>query len=282
MTRIAIVTDSTASLPQELVERYHIHVIPNKVTFGSQVYQDGVDITPAEFYRMLETAPTSPTISAPMAGWITEYYGDLMHHADEIVSIHASGLLSNAVGYARSAKGTLNSPHIHVIDSQSASMGLGLVVLAAARAAEEGEDVNVVVAAAEKLVPKINIILVAETLKYLAGTMHFSKAAMAVGSVLQIKPVLCIESGRVEVLEKVRSTTKARGQMIKAMEEKVGSGATVHAAVVHANSLAEAEAMREELAKRFDRAELCVAELGPVIGMRTGPGAVGIAFYAEK
>ena len=282
MTRIAIVTDSTTSLPQELVERYHIHVIPTLVLFGMDVYRDGVDLSPPQFYRMLGEASHLPTTSQPSMEDFADFYRSLGEEADAIISIHVSEELSGTLASAYAARTTLPGVPIEIIDSRFISMGLGFVVLAAARAAAEGKSVAEAAMAAKEVVPKMNLLFVVETLRYLAKGGRIGGASALIGSVLQIKPVLCIKDGRIEVQEKVRSTIKARGRMIEIMEERVGPGATVHAAVVHANSLAEAEAMREELARRFNCAELYVTEIGAVIGTHTGPGTVGVAFYAEE
>jgi len=140
-----------------------------------------------------------------------------------------------------------------------------------------------VVAAARELVPKTNVIFVADTLEYLAkGGQHIGGAAMLFGSLLQIKPVLYIADGRIKILEKVRTKGKARRRLIEIMEARAGSASAVHAAVLHAAAPEEAQAMREELARRFNCVELHMSEIGPVVGTHTGLGTVGIAFYVEN
>jgi len=281
MTRIAIVTDSTASLPPELVERYDIHVIPCRVIFEGQVFRDGVDITPAQFYQMLQKAPDLPTTSQPSIGEFVELYRALGRKSEAIVSIHIAEPLSGTLACAYATKRMLSSVSIEIIDSQSVSMGLGFITLAAARAAAEGKEVAEVVTAARELIPRMSFFFVVDTLEYLAKGGRIGGASALMGSVLQIKPILHIAKGRIEVLKKVRSKGKAQRRLLEIMEARIGSASSVHAAVLHAAAPEEAQAVREELARRFNCAELYVSEFSPALGTHAGPGMIGVAFYAE-
>ena len=281
MARIAIVTDSTAYLPAELADKYYIHIIPASVIFGDQAFRDRVDLTPKEFYQMLRVAEALPTTTQPSAGDFLELYTALSREAEAIVSVHISSELSGTIDSALAAKKELPNLPIYVIDSRFTSMGLGLITLAAARAVTEGKALPEVVRAVEGLIPKMNVFFVVDTLEYLQKGGRIGGAAALVGSVLKIRPILHISDGRIDVLEKVRTKSKAVRRMLEIMEERVG-GNPVHAAVIHADTADEAEELREVVASHFDCVELHTVELSPAIGTHVGPGTVGLAFYSDR
>lgn len=290
MSKIAIVTDSTASLPQELARRHAVHVQPTYICFGGQEFRDGVDLTPAEFYRRLRTAPTLPTTSQPSVGDFVELYTRLSQSVEGIVSIHVSQELSTTLGSARAARqmlengirktGELSVP-IYVLDSRSVAMGLGFIALTAARAAMAGKSLPEVIRAAEVLIPRMNVIFTVLTLEYLHRGGRIGGAAALVGSVLSIKPVLHVQDGRVEVLERMRTRRRALARLPDIMAERLGPAGDIHAAILHADAPEDAHNLAEEIAARFDCAELHLADLCPVVGTHVGPGTLGLVFYAE-
>jgi len=281
MGKIAVVTDSVANIPAELVEKYDIHVIPCLVVFGQEVFRDGVDMTPTEFYRRFRESEELPTTSVPSMGEFLSLYRRLGKEAEGIVSIHLSNKLSATVELARGASRMLPDIPIRVIDTHNAAMAQGFVVLEAARVAAAGGSLREVVAKAEEMIPKVHLRAVLDTLKYLHRTGRIGRAEALAGSVLQIKPILHVgRDGVVEALEKPRTKRKAVRRMLEMMEEIVGSG-PVHVAVMHADALEEAERLREEVASRFNCVELLVTEFTPVMGAHTGPGLLGLAFYSD-
>jgi len=281
MGKIAVVTDSVANIPAELVEKYDIHVIPCLVVFGQEVFRDGVDMTPTEFYRRFRESEELPTTSVPSMGEFLSLYRRLGKEAEGIVSIHLSNKLSATVELAKGASRMLPDIPIRVIDTHNAAMAQGFVVLEAARVAAAGGSLREVVAKAEEMIPKVHLRAVLDTLKYLHRTGRIGRAEALAGSVLQIKPILHVgRDGVVEALEKPRTKRKAVRRMLEMMEEIVGSG-PVHVAVMHADALEEAERLREEVASRFNCVELLVTEFTPVMGAHTGPGLLGLAFYSD-
>lgn len=290
MTRIAIVTDSTASLPQELARRHAVHVQPTYISFGKQVFRDGVNLTPAEFYQRLPMSLTLPTTSQPSVGDFVELYTRLSQNAEGVVSIHVSQELSGTLASARAARRILDDraragkhPHVPIciLDSRSVAMGLGFIVLAAARAAMAGKSLPAVIQAAEDLIPRMNVLFTVETLEYLHRGGRIGGAAALLGSVLSIKPILCIRDGRVEVLEKMRTRRRARARLLGIMAERLSPAGGIHAAILHADALEEAGNLAEKIAARFDCVELYLADLCPVVGTHVGPGTLGLVFYAE-
>jgi DegV family protein with EDD domain len=282
VTRIAIVTDSGVNVPAEVQREYDIHIVPLKVTFGDQTYRDGADITTSQFYEMLQEASQLPTTSQPSAGDFVEVYSRLSEEADAIVSIHLSALLSGTVKSALTARQSVNHVPVEVIDSRSASLGLGFVVMAAARAARESGSLADVLAAAQNLIPKISVLFVVDTLKYLHMGGRIGGASALLGSALKIKPLLQLTEGEVNPLERVRSKCRATERMLEIMAQRLeaeeGDG-LVHAAVAHADRADEALALREQVESRFEPAEFYLVELPPALGTHVGPGTLGLGWY---
>ncbi len=282
MTRIAIVTDSGVNVPAEVREQYDIHIVPLKVTFGDQTYRDGVDLTTSQFYEMLQEASQLPTTSQPSAGDFEELYSRLSGEADAIVSIHLSALLSGTVKSALTARQSVNHVPVEVIDSRSASLGLGFVVMAAARAARQGGSLLEVLAAAQSLIPKISVLFVVDTLKYLHMGGRIGGASALLGSALKVKPLLQLSEGEVKPLERVRSKGRATGRMLEIMAQRLEAEkdhGLVRAAVAHADRADEALALKEQVVSRFKPAEFYLVELPPALGTHVGPGTLGLGWY---
>jgi DegV family protein with EDD domain len=278
---IKIVTDSSAYLPADLVQEHDIHVIPLKVLFGEQTYRDEIDLSHQEFYRMLVEAETLPTTSQPSAGEFFDLYSELSKDGHEIISIHISSKLSGTVSSAQSAKEMLPDAKITIIDSASTAMGLGLMVLTAARAAAEGKTAAEIVAAVEEMIPAMNVVFVVDTLEYLQKGGRIGGAAALLGTLLRVKPILCLKDGRIEPLDKVRSKRKALARLLEVVEECVGPGTPVRVAVLHAQVPDEARELEQEVHARFNCTECYLAELGPAVGAHTGPGLVGLVACAD-
>jgi len=279
---IQIVTDSSAYLPADLVQQHNIHVIPLKVHFGAQTYRDEIDLSHQEFYRMLAEAETLPTTSQPSAGEFFDLYSGLSKDGHEIISIHLSSKLSGTISSAQSAKEMLPEAMISIIDSASTAMGLGLMVLTAARAAAEGKTTAEIVTAVEKMIPAMNVVFVVDTLEYLQKGGRIGGAAALVGTLLKVKPILCLKDGRVEPLDKVRSKRKALARLLEVTEERVGPGTPMRVAVLHAQVPDEARELEQKVRARFNCAECYFSELGPVLGTHTGPGVVGLVACANR
>jgi len=286
MSRIALVTDSSAYLPPELVRTSCLHVIPTYIHSGGETYRDGVDIDTATFYERLTSIPALPTTSQPSAGDFVELYRHLSTEADAIVSIHISSGISGTVNSALTARQQLltemaDAPEIYVIDSHTCAHGLALLVTAAARAIADGTAAAQVAQRIETLVSRVSTILVVDTLEYLRKGGRIGGAAALAGSVLKIKPVLYLNEGRIDVLEKVRTARKAKQRLLEIVAERAGKQ-PIHACIVHAQAPQEAERIRRHVADSFECRELFVVEFSPAIAVHVGPGTVGVAFYTAE
>ena len=281
MAKIAIVTDSVANLPSELVERYDIHVVPNLLVLCGQTFRDGVDITTQEFYRRLREGRHLPTTSAPSVGDFLRVYAKLSQEAEAIISIHIAPELSATFSTAQMASELIEGIPIHVVDARTAAAGQGLVALEAARAAAEGQSLAEVLHRIENVIPKVDLLVTLDTLEYLHRGGRVPAVAALVGSVLQVKPIIYLKNGVTSVLEKPRTRAKAVRRVLEIVEDRVGAS-PVHVAVMHAEALREAEGLRDEIASRFNCLELFITGFTPVMGAHTGPGVLGMAFWAER
>lgn len=280
MKKVVVVTDSSATVPERLARELDIRVVPILLNLDGYSVRDGVDITHTEVYRLLRDAKHPPTTSAPSVGDFLQAYVAAAPEASGIISIHLSPKLSGTYNAALTASRLLDDVPIRVVDCHTVAIGQGFVVLAAARAAAEGADLEAVTARAEEVAAGVNVLATIGNLEYLHRGGRIGGAAALLGSVLQIRPVLVVADGYVDVLARPRTQAKAVRVMLDRMANQV-DGDKVHAAVLHADLPEEAEALRETIARRFDCAELYVTQLTPVMGVHTGPGVLGIVFHAE-
>jgi DegV family protein with EDD domain len=281
--KVAIITDSVACLNRELVEQHEIEIIPINFLFGGKIYRDWVDITPSEAYKLFLQDPDSfKTASASPVDCLNAFR-KCSQKAESILCITLSTKLStlyNAALDARElARTELPQTTIEVMDSYSATPSEGMVVLAAARAAEQGQDLAGVIRAAEEVKGKVSAIVFLETIRHVYRSGRVPKIASQLGSVLHIKPILTV-SGTVHFSGMVRSRKQGIERMLQMMRDKVGQR-PIHAAVTHAYALEEAEKLKERVAAEFNCIELWLSEFSPVMGYACGTGTVGVAFYPE-
>jgi DegV family protein with EDD domain len=222
-----------------------------------------------------------PSTSQPSAGEFYDLYSKVAEEADSIVSIHISSELSGTVASAHAAAKLMGDFPIEIVDSLSTSMGLGYIALAAARAAENGADLQEVAEAARVLVPKARLVFVVDTLEFLHRGGRIGGASRLFGSMLSIKPLLELKDGKIEPLDKVRTKKKAMKRLLDIAMEECAGKSKVYAAVANASAPQEAQSFADELQKQLNPAELYIVDLSPVIGTHTGPGLVGMAWIAE-
>ena len=280
MKKVIVVTDSNATVPEALVQELDIRIVPIVLNLDGHSYRDGIDLTPGEFYCLLRANKHVPTTSAPSAGDFLRVYTAAAQDSAGVVAIHIPPQLSSIYNTAVLASQLVDGAPIHVVNSRSATMAQGFVVLEAARAAAAGADLDAVVARAEEIASKVHFFAALETLEYLYRGGRIGGVAALMGSALQIKPIVHIVDGQVELFAKPRTRRKAVRRMLQAMAEQV-DGRPIHAAVMQADAAQEAEGLRQRVAEQFDCIELYVTEFTPVMGAHAGPGLLGVAFYTE-
>jgi DegV family protein with EDD domain len=280
---LALITDSTCDIPSSYLEQYQIYVAPQYVIWGTESYRDMVDMSPEAFYARLAQDDVHPKSSQPVVK-------DFLHcleqareaGAQEAVIITISNQLSGTVRSAQQAAELVEMP-VHVVDSYSASMGLGWQVLAAARAREAGGGAQEMVEAAAKVKHTIQVTFSVNTLEYLHRGGRIGGAARLVGTALQIKPQLYVDhsTGRVEPGERTRTRKKALERAYQVLHSQMNWQKVVRVAVVHCAAEEEALAMCERIKQELQPVELIVTPVSAVIGTHVGPGAIGLIGYYE-
>jgi len=286
MKKVAIVTDTTACIPQEQVAEYDIEIVPVQLIFEDKTYRDGIDISPTEFYALLRQAKKPTTTSASSPDPYFEAYRKASQRARSILCLTLpskfSAMFNSALVAKQMAKTALPNVVIEVLECTTAAAGQGLVALAAARAAASGKALNEVIKIASKIMERVNLFATLDTLHYLVKSGRVPQAAALVNSLLKIKPVFTLNHADARTVALPRTITSAMKRMLKLMEQRVVKGQPLHVAVMHADALDKATALRERIASQFNCAELFITEFTPVMGVHTGPGLLGIAFYGES
>ncbi len=277
---VRVVTDSTADLPRELAESLGITVVPLHVHFGEETFEDGVTITKDEFYRRLPTGPTLPKTSAPAAGTFTEVYDGLLSETDEIISIHISSKLSATYSSALLGRDGVNAGgRIGVIDSYSASIGLGLLAVRAALSAREGMPLDAIVEDIVAAAPRTKYFGVVDTLEYLHKGGRIGMATALLGSLLNVKPILGLRDGVAHPIERVRGTRQKAFDRLCEMMANYGSISSL--AVAHTTAEEEMELLAARLAQFFPADRIIKSRCGATLGTYLGPNTLCLALIQE-
>jgi len=284
MSKVAVVTDSCASIPAKMLETLDIRWAAYYIHRGQEVLRDLVTVKRDEFFRWLPTAQELPTTASPGPGDYLTIYEELAGQGvSEIISIHMTSAGSGAYQAATAAQAMagerLPDARIEVIDTRHTSMCHGWMVIEAARAALDGKSLDEIVAVVQKMIPVTHMIQTADTLKYLYMGGRIGKAKHLFGSLLNIKPLIGMEDGIIVPLGQVRSRKRAYLKMVDMIEAAVGQAAKIKIAYVHAAAREEAEKLKEMVEGRLTCVESLVAELSPALGVHTGPGTAGVCFF---
>lgn len=284
MTSVAILTDSTACIPQPTIDDLHIHWLPYHIYRGDEDLLDMVSISPSEFYNWMKTADELPKTACPGSGDYLAKYLELAEDGyKEIVSIHMTSKGSGAYQAALSAQGMFNEKHpniaVEVVDTLNVSMCHGWMVIEAARAAMEEQSLAELVRRVRQMIPVTRMLQTADTLKYLYMGGRIGKAQHLVGSLLQLKPLISMEDGIVVPVGTARSRRKAYQLMVDKIESAVGHMGRIKIAYVHAAAEEEAIKIQQLVGKRFKVLESIISELSPALGVHTGPGTAGLCYF---
>ena len=281
MSKIALVTDSTAYIPSDLVSKYNIYVVPQVLIWGEETYQDGVDIMPTEYYERLEKADVMPSTSQVTPHSFDVLFSDLTAKGhDNILAILVSSKLSGTIDSALQARENYPQARIEIVDSLSVAMALGFQVLQVAKAIEQGTDLAECITLAEKTKEHTGVVFVADTLEFLHRGGRIGGGTRFLGTLLNTKPIFEIQDGRLEGLERVRTRKKSLLRLLELTDERVGSKQPLRLSVLHANALEEAHELMEKVNERFKPTESVFSEVSPVVGTHAGPGTIAIAYMA--
>jgi DegV family protein with EDD domain len=279
MSKVAIVTDSTAYIPTDLVMQLNITVVPLILIMGEESFKDGVEMQPEDFYRNMARSRVVPTTSQPSILSMKNAFEGLLDQGFDVLGIFISSKLSGTVESALQAREIIKKgkDRIAIVDSLATTMAMGLPVLTTARAAEAGENLVECQKLAEKARDQTCVMFVVETLEYLRRGGRIGGAQAMLGTMLNIKPILGLQDGRIVAVEKIRTKQKALARMLDLMEEKTSGRTPVRLATIHADSEAEALVLLETARKRLNPIESFCRPLSPVIGTHVGPGTISIA-----
>jgi fatty acid kinase fatty acid binding subunit len=268
----AVVTDSTADLPDEWRDRYDIEVVPLKVIFGQETFRDRVEMTDEEFFRRLAASNTLPTTSAPSPGEFAEVYRRLAKDHDGCISIHIGAKLSATAEAARVGAASVEGFKVNVIDSQSVSMPVAFLC----RVAAESDSLEEATAAVEQRAPKCRVLALLDTLRYLEMGGRLSRAGAMIGTMLDVKPLLLVsENAEIKPVDRVRTRSRAIPRMIDFFRSEQP---VEHVAVMHAQAQEDAERVAADLRKEYPNQEITIGQIGCVLGTHTGPRALGIVY----
>jgi DegV family protein with EDD domain len=276
--KVAIVTDSTASLSAEEISRYGVRVVPLRVIFGTEIYIEGVDITSEEYYRRLAARGPMPTTSQPAISDFTRLYSELAERGHPVLSVHISSILSGTVRSAMAARQELPGAQIEIVDCRS--VALRMLIAPAVRAAAKGQSLPQLKETIERLNSCLCTVGMLDTLDYLWKGGRIGGAKALLGTLLRIKPLLDFRNGEVKILAKLRTASQAIEAILEIVRERVGPAAPIHIGVAHTHALEPALELEERVKAGFNCAEIDVAELGPVLATHLGPGFFGVAFYS--
>lgn len=280
MSKVALVTDSTAYIPKELVEQYRITVAPQVLIWGEKTYLDGIDITPEEFYTRLSKTTVMPTTSQVNIASFQQIFKQLFDEGYEILAILLSKHFSKTIDSAVQARAMLPGATIEIVDSMTTAMAMGFMVLSVARLAEQGASLAECKALAEKAAGYVGVLLTVDTLEFLHRGGRIGGGQRFLGSALNIKPILEVRGGRIEAVERVRTRKKSLLRLIELVSERIGDRQPVRLASLHANAHDDAMEVFEEARTQLKIVESVFSEVSPVVGTHAGPGTVGLAFMA--
>lgn len=270
----AVVTDSTADLPQDWRERFDIEVVPLKVLFGEETFRDGVDMNNEEFFARLAASNKLPTTSAPSPGEFAELYARLAKDHDGCISIHIGRQLSATAEAARVGAESVEGFRVNVIDSETVTMPMAFLC----RVAAESATLEEATAAVEERIPKCRVLALLDTLRYIEMGGRVSRAQAMIGTMLDLKPLLLVADREIKPVDRVRTRSRAIPRMVEFFEKDLP---VEHVGVVHAQAPEEAEQIAAGIRSRRPDLEVTVGQIGCVLGTHTGPKALGVVYIKK-
>jgi len=282
LSKVAVLTDSTASIPEKILEELNIRTVAYYIHRGEEVLRDLVTVQRDEFLSWLATAKVLPTTASPGPGDYVQAYTELaMQGSDEIVSIHMTSKGSGAFQAATVAQSMLREQipevKIEVVDTRNVSLCQGWMVIEAARAALRGLDFEEIIARVKEMIPVTRMIQTADTLKYLYMGGRIGRAKHLIGTLLNIKPLIGMEDGTIVPLGVARSRNQAYQAMVNKVEEVIGRG-KAKIAYVHAGAAQEVDKIKQMVENKVEVVESFIAELSPALAVHTGPGTAGLCY----
>lgn len=283
MTKIAVVTDSTAYIPSDYTSKHKITVAPQVLIWGNETFKDGIDIRSEEFFSRLKSAKTMPSTSQVSPATMQSIFQPLVEQGYEVLGIFISSKLSGTLQSAIQGKEMMGASgeKVTLVDSQATAMALGFQALTAARAVEAGASLPETIALARSAHEKTGVMFAVETLEFLHRGGRIGGAQRFIGAALNLKPILELRNGLVEGVERIRTKTKAHDRILEMVVEKTKGKSGVKLASLHANAAEDARSLLNRASQQISPVETIFTEVSPVVGTHTGPGTVGLAYMFD-
>ncbi|MEK4180385.1 DegV family protein [Aeribacillus sp. FSL K6-1121] len=278
--QIAIVTDSTAYIPEEVRKRHGIHMIPLSVIFGDESYREEIDMTAESFWEEIKRQKELPTTSQPPVGEFVELFESLSKEYDAVISIHLSSGISGTYNGAVTAGQMVDSIKVYPYDSEISCMAQGFYAIEAAKMAKEGKKPEEIIARLDEIKKSMDAYFMVDDLSHLQRGGRLTGAQALIGNLLQLKPLLHFVDKVIVPYEKIRTRKKAIQRIYQLFDEAANKH-PVRAAVIHANRPEDAKKMKEELESKYPNSEFIISYFGAVIGTHLGEGAMGLCWYKK-
>lgn len=279
--RTAILTDSTAYLPQELREQLNIHMIPLSVVFETETYREEIDITAEEFFKKIKNADKLPTTSMPPIGLFVEKFEELAKDYDAVICIHLSSGISGTFQGSVTSGEMVDNIKVYSFDSELACRVEGFYVLEAAKMAQQGADPEAIIERLNEIKKSVRAYFMVDDLSNLQRGGRLSSAQAILGSLLQVKPVLHFQDKVIEPFEKIRTRKKAINRIVELFEEDASSGEPMECVIIEANGEEQALELKKQLEAKYPNVNFDTSYFGPVVGNHLGEGAIGIGWYKK-
>lgn len=278
---VAVVTDSTAYIPEEQRKALGIHMVPLSVTFGNETYREEIDITTDEFYQKVREDDELPKTSQPSIGLVTELLNELAKDHDEVIFVTLSSGISGTYQTVITANTMADGIEVTAYDSEISCYAQGYYAIEAATLAKQGKSSKEILARLEEIKQSLRAYFVVDDLTHLQRGGRLSGAQAFIGSMLQVKPILHFVDKKIVPFEKIRTKKKALKRVFELLDEDASKEEPLRLVVIHANREQEALSIKEDIEKQYPHITVDISYFGPVIGTHLGEGAIGLGWYKE-
>ena len=275
---IRIVVDSTSDLTDEIIEKYNIKMVPLSVNFEDESFLDKVELSTSDFFKKLAASKKLPTTTLVSPGAFVEAFSEILLEGDQVLGLFIASELSGTYDSARMAKDMIGSDDIYIVDTKSACLGSFALILEAIKLVQQNKTIGEVVEELEKVKGNIVVVAALDTLKYLEKGGRLSKGQAVVGTFLNIKPIIAVKDGKIEVIEKIRGKNKTIKSFDEWIEKNNFDLSDKTVLLFHGDALEQLKVLRETIEKKYNIKNIIEQEIGAVIGTHAGPGVLGIGF----
>jgi DegV family protein with EDD domain len=279
--KIAVMTDSTAYIPESVRDELNIHMVPLNVVFGDESYREEIDITTDEFYGKMKEVKELPTTSQPSIGHVLEKFEQLSEEYDAVISVHLSSEISGTFQAVVSAGEMVEGIKVYPYDSEASCFVQAFYCYEAVKLSNEGKTPEEIIARLDEMKQSMRAYFMVDDLTNLQRGGRLSNAQALLGGLLQVKPILHFVDKKIVPFEKIRTRKKAIQRIMGMLEEEAAQGKELKVSFIHANNEESAISLEKDFKEKFPDMETSISYFGPVIGTHLGEGAVGVGWYEK-